>query len=159
MDSAYLRRLQAEILAREDCAELRVTPEMGKVPGAHAHDAQIARILNKAGWNAASRAVSCHLAKKLLIKRGKWRAIVLASQNSEHPAVESAYAAVALAEDARMDADFCDESAAPLMQPLVQHGLLDAEDVAALQALCLVPSAVTADEVSRALRGPWGDEA
>lgn len=159
MTPQFLRALQTEIQSRPECAAHMVTPDMGKVDGAYSKDKAIADILNAAGWGASSRAVPCHLAKKLLIKRGRWRAIVLASQDNEHAAVESAYAAVALAEDARMEADFCDASAAGLMSPLVSTGLLSVEDVAALQALCRVPSAVTVEQVSRALRGPWGDEA
>lgn len=98
-----------------------------------------------------SRAVPCHLAKKLLIKRGKWRGIVLASQNDQHAAVESAYSAVALAEDARMEADFCDESATALMQPLITSGLLSADDAAALQSMCTVPDPIPREAISRAL--------
>ena len=44
------------------------------------------------------------------------------------------------------------------MAGLVAAGLLSDADVAALRAMCTVPSAVTAADVSRALRGPWGDE-
>lgn len=158
MNPEYLRALQAEILARQDCAALRVTPDMGKVADAAQRDQQIAEILNAAGWGASSQPIPCHLAKKLLIKRGKWRAIVQASQNNDHPAVEAAYAAVSLAEDARMDADFKDAAAGPLLAGLVAAGLLSADDVSSLQAMCTVASNVTADHVSRALRGPWGDE-
>lgn len=158
MTATELRALQAAILARDDCAPHVVTNDMGKVPDGPAKDAAIADILNAAGYGASSRAVSCHLAKKLLIKRGRWRAITQAAQNDEHPAVEAAYAAVALAEDARMDADFMDESAGPLLAGLVATSLLSADDVAALRDLCAVPGRVTAADVSLALRGPWGDE-
>lgn len=188
MHAAYLRALQAEILGREDCANLRVLNEPkwlvppvveinydtgelevtdpGKanpawLPGDEvvARDLAIAGILNEAKWGATSREVQCHLAKKLLLVRGRWRGIVMAAQSADHPAVDSAFVAVELGNDPNMTADFCAPAAAALMQPLIDAGLLDAEDVAALQALCLVPSAVTADHVSRALRGPWGDEA
>lgn len=160
MDTAYLRALQAEIMGREDCAELRVTPDMGKVEGgSYARDLAIAGILNAAGWGATSREVQCHLAKKLLLVRGRWRGIVLAAQAADHPAADSAFTAIELGNDPNMTVDFYAPAAAALMQPLIDAGLLDAEDVAALQALCRVPSAVTADHVSRALRGPWGDEA
>ena len=159
MTPTHLRALQSAILADADCAAHVVTNDMGKVPDAPAKDRAIADIMNAKGWGMTSQSIPCHLAKKLLIKRGKWRAIVLASQDAQHPAVEAAYAAVALAEDARMDADFNDASAGPLMAGLVATGLLSADDVSALQAMCTVPSNVTAADVSLALRGPWGDEA
>lgn len=160
MTPAYLRALQAAILADADCATSVHTNEMPKISGPEAAvwDATIAAVLNAKGWGAGSRAVPCHLAKKLLIKRGRWRAIVRAAENDAHPAVEAAYAAVALAEDARMEADFKDAAAEPLLTALVSSGLIGGEDRAALEAMSTVASAVTGAEVSRALRGPWGDE-
>lgn len=156
--TTHLRALQSAIQSDPECMALAVTPAMGKVEGgAYVQDKAIAGILNTKGYGSTSRAVSCHLAKKLLIKRGKWRAIVLAAANDQHQAVEAAYAAVALAEDARMDADFNDAAAGPLLAALVASGLLDDTDSAALRAMCRVPSNVTADQVSLALRGPWGD--
>lgn len=158
MTPAHLRALQSAIQSDPECMALAVMPALGKVEGgAYAQDKAIATILNGKGYGTSSRAVSCHLAKKLLIKRGKWRAIVRASEDDEHAAVEAAYAAVALAEDARMDADFNDAAAGPLLAALVVSGLLDDTDSAALRAMCRVPSNVTADQVSLALRGPWGD--
>lgn len=158
MTPQELRALQSAIAANPAAAALAVTPEMGKVADGPARDRQVAELMRAAGFGAGSKAVPCHLAKKLLIKRGRWRGIVLASQDAQHAAVESAYAAVALAEDARMEADFCDASAAGLMAPLISTGLMSADDAAALQALCRTAYTVTAEDVSRALRGPWGDE-
>ena len=160
MSPAYLRSLQAAILASAECAPFVHTNDMPKISSVEAveKDGAIAAILNAAGWGATSRAVPVHFAKKHLIKRGKWRAIVLASQQADHPAIEAAYAAVALAEDARMDADFLDASAGPLLEALVAADLIDNADRAALRDMCRVPSAVTAADVSRAVRGPWGDE-
>lgn len=160
MTPDYLRALQAAILAHPEAAALAITNDMPKVAAAEAapRDAEVARLMREAGFGSGSHAVSCHLAKKLLIKRGKWRAIVQAAHNDRHPAVEAAYAAVALAEDARMDADFNDTAAAPLLAGLVAASLLDAADVAALSAMCKTDSTVTSADVSRALRGPWGDE-
>ena len=160
MTPAYLRALQAAILADANCQPHVHTNDMPKIPGAEAaaKDAAIAGILNGKAWGAASRPVPAWQAKKWLIKRGKWRAIVLAANNDQHPAVDAAYAAVALAEDARMDADFLDPAADPMLDALVASGLIDAQDRAGLEAMCRTASAVTASEVSRALRGPWGDE-
>lgn len=148
--------LRAAILADPACAALAVLLEHGKVPGgAHAQDAQIAQIMRAAGWGASSRAVPTHLAKKLLIKRMRWLGIKRAAVDDTHPAQAAAFAAVELAEDARMDADFGDPSAAGLMAPLLQAGLLTADDVDALRTMCRGESTVSAADVSRALRGPW----
>lgn len=159
MTPQYLRALQAEIQGNEACAPF-ITPSQPKVDlaVARANDQAIADLLNEAGWGARSRAVPCHVIKKLLIKRGRWRGIVLAAGNSEHAAVEAAYAAVALAEDPRMDADLLDEAATPLVNALLGSGLINDEDRELMLALCRVESAVTAEEVGRAIRGPWGDE-
>ncbi len=158
MTPAYLRALQSAIQASDECAALAVTPDMGKVQGAYERDRAIADILNASGWGATSAAVESWKAKKLLIKRGKWLGIVRAADNDAHPAQAAAFAAVELANDARMTADFQDADAAPLMAGLKAAGLLSDSDVDALRAMCIVPSNVTADHVSRALRGPWGDE-
>lgn len=119
-----------------------------------AGDQAIADILNASGAFDTSMPVPAWMAKRALIKRGRWRGIVLASQNASHPAVEAAYAAVALAEDARMDADFLDPLAAPLMAALVATGLMTADDRALLESMSRRPSAITAQDVSRAVRGP-----
>lgn len=160
MTPAYLRALQAAILGSPDASKFAVTNAMGKVPAdeARAADQAVADILRTQGFGASSKAVPAWHAKRMLIKRGKWRGIVLAANDDQHPAVEAAYAAVALAEDARMDADFLDPAAAPLLDALVATGLLSADDAQALRDMSATPSAVTAADVSRALRGPWGDE-
>ena len=157
MTPEFLRSLQAAIMANPDAKALAVTPDDPK-QNAFEADKAIAAIMTAAGFGRTSKAVDCSLAKKLLIKRMRWRAIVKAAADDSHPAVESAYAAVALAEDARMTADFRDPAAAVLLGPLVTAGLLAADDVAALQAMSDVQPTITADQVSRALRGPWGDE-
>lgn len=125
------------------------------VAEAFAKDQAIADVINASGLYAQSCAVPAWHAKKLLIKRGRWRAIVLAAQNDAHQAVEAAYAAVALADDARMDADFMDPAAAALMGALVESGLIDGADRASVEALSRRPSSITAADVSRAIRGPW----
>lgn len=164
-DTTFLRSLQAFILADKDCADYVITNETELPPKeerpprySYTMDNKVAEIVNGKGFASGSKSVPCHLAKKLLIKRGRWRGIVSASNDPSHPAVDAAFAAVALAEDPRMDADFCDPGAAPLLDQLVEHGLLSDPDKESLKALCRTPSAITADEVSRALRGPWGDE-
>lgn len=160
MTPEYLRALQAAILASPECTPLAITPDMGKVPAdeARQRDQAVADIMREQGFGAGSRAVPAWQAKRQLIMRGKWRGIVLAAKDDNHPAVDAAYAAVALADDARMDADFCDPTAVPLIGALVATGLLSDDDAQMLRDMSATPSAVTAADVSRALRGPWGDE-
>lgn len=160
MSPDYLRALQAAILASPDCKALVITNDMGKVPAdeARQRDQAIADLMRAQGFAAGSRAVPAWQAKRQLIMRGKWRGIVLASKDDAHPAVNAAYAAVALADDARMDADFCDPTAAPLIGALVATGLLSDDDAQMLREMSATPSTVTAADVSRAMRGPWGDE-
>ena len=52
-------------------------------------------------------------AKRYLIKRGKWRAIVDASSNPLHPAREACMVAVDLAETDSMWANFADPTRRP----------------------------------------------
>lgn len=160
MDSQRLRALQAAILADEACAAYVITADAPKVPAAQAaaQDQAIADLMNEAGFGVSSQAVPAWWAKKYLIKRGRWRGIVAASQDDNHPAVDAAYAAVALAEDARMDADFLDPAAGPLQAALIATGLMDADDRGVLEAMSRTDCLVTAADVSLALRGPWGDE-
>lgn len=155
-----LLELRAAILSGPHataCAPYVHSNDMPKITSAEAHakDQAIADILNDSGTYAASVSVPAWQAKKLLIKRGRWRAIVMAAADVQHPAIEAAYAAVALAEDARMDADFLDQAAAPLLAALVAANLLSAGDRAALEALSRRASTITAAEVSKAVRGPW----
>lgn len=160
MTPTYLRALQAAILASPACAEHVIDNSAGKVPAdeARAKDQAIADIMRAEGFGVGSRAVPAWHAKRALIKRGKWRGIVLASQDAQHPAVEAAYAAVALAEDARMDVDFCDPAVRPLLDALIATGLITSQDAQDLHNMSATDSTVTAADVSRALRGPWGDE-
>lgn len=160
MTPEYLRALQAAILASQACAEHVITNDAPKAAAdqARAADQAIADIMRAEGFGAGSRAVPAWQAKRTLIKRGRWRGIVMASQNDAHPAVEAAYAAVALAEDSRMDADFLDPAVGPLLASLVAAGLLSEQDRDDLESMSRTDSTVTAADVSRALRGPWGDE-
>ena len=90
MTPTYLRALQAAILASPACAEHVIDNSAGKVPAdeARAKDQAIADIMRAEGFGVGSRAVPAWHAKRALI--GKWRGIVLASQDAQHPAVEGA---------------------------------------------------------------------
>lgn len=182
------RLLQAAILANPACAEwitldqpkwltppvfgpdpenpgheVLITPGVPNpdhVPAAVARqrDAQIARLMTQSGFGAASRQVPCHEFKKFLLVAKRWRGIKEAAADAHHPAADEALAAVELADDARMTADMRDPKAAPMLNKLVETGLLSAADRQALEAMCLQPANVTPEQVSLALRGPWGDE-
>lgn len=149
--------LQSIILAREDCATLRITPDMPKVDGqtAYQQDKAIADILNAAGIGAGTQEVEAWRAKRYLIKRLKWRAIVDAAGNQGHEARPAAQVAVDLAESPNMMANFLDADVASMWAALVGTGLVSAAERDEIQSWCRTPSNITADQVSRALRGPW----
>lgn len=154
----YLSRLKAAIDADPGCAPYAHSNDMPKIDGAEAFakDSAIANRLNALGAFAGHRQVATSEAKKLLIRRGKWRGLVEAAASTVPSAArEAARAAVDMADDERMTIDTLDAEATPMVAALVSAGLLSAADRAALEDLCRTPSAVTADEVSRALRGPW----
>lgn len=159
MTPEFLRALQAAIKADPACAALAVTPEMGKVEGgAYESDKAIADRLNAADYATGSAEVPAWWAKRLLIKLGKWVDIEDAAADRAHPARKAAASAVSLATSADMRVNFLDPASGPLMDGLLAAGLMDADDKAALEAMSRTPSNITADQVSRALRGPWGDE-
>lgn len=159
MTPQFLRELQSAIQANPACAALAVTPEMGKVEGgAYESDKAIADILNAADYATGTAEVPAWWAKRLLITRGKWVDIEDAAVDRSHPARKAAASAVSLATSADMRVNFLDPASGPLMDGLIAAGLMDADDKADLEALSRTPSNITADQVSRALRGPWGDE-
>lgn len=159
MTPAFLRSLQSAIQADPACAALAITPEMGKVEGgAHEADQAIADLLNAADYATGSAEVPAWWAKRMLINRGKWVDIEDVAAERAHPARKAAASAVSLATSSDMRMNFLDPASGPLMDGLIAAGLMDADDKAALEAMSRTPSNITADQVSRALRGPWGDE-
>lgn len=160
MTPIFLRALQAAIMARPACVALAITPEMGKVPVEQAVEAdrQIAALLNADGYAAGSQEVPAWWAKRLLAKRGKWVDIEDAAADRAHPGRKAAATAVALAESQPMQINFLDPASGPLMEGLIAAGLMSADDRQALEDMSRTDSQITADQVSRALRGPWGDE-
>lgn len=165
MTPQYLRALHAAIMADAECAPMAVTPAMGKVPGgAYAQDKAIADILRGKRWfgpgESPSRSILASEARNVLLTHGLWRAIVRkAAEDGDTPLHEACWNAVELAKSdtARFDA-FVPRSAG-LLHVLVEGDLCTEAARAELQALCTNEPTVTAAEVSRALRGPWGDEA
>ena len=120
-------------------------------------DQAIANILNAEGYAVTSKPITGSLAKKELVLRERWRLIEKAADDDQHKAVEAAFSLLAIAADDKLAVDFQTDGA-KLLADLLDAELIDADDQAAVQALCVVPSAVTAADVSLALRGPWGDE-
>ena len=151
------RQLQAEILLREDCAPHVHTNDMPKIRGveAYAKDQTIADILNGAGVGTGTQEVEAWKAKRYLIKRLKWRAIVEAADNLAHPARPAEQVAVDLAESPNMMANFLDPEAAAMWAALVAENLVTTAERDEIQSWCRTPSTITAAQVSNALRGPW----
>lgn len=155
---SWLRALQSAILADADLAALAVLPEHGKVADYMARDGAIAQALRDRGYGSTSRSVLASEARNVLLRNLKWRAIVRAAANDAHPATDLCFAAVELAENAAATIDTLSPKVQAMLVALQAAGLIDADDRAELEALCRVPSTVSAADVSRALRGPWGDE-
>lgn len=153
MTPQYLRPLQAAILDHPEAAALAITNDTPKVAAAEAaqRDAEVARLMREAGFGAMTRAAAGSAALSTLLARGRWP-LFMRSSSAE------AAATVTLSVTAGVEFDWATPVGRELSAGLVAQGLLDDADVAALEALCVVPSSVTAADVSRALRGPWGDE-
>lgn len=164
MDATYLRALQAAIMADAECAALAVTPENGKVPGgAYAQDKAIADILRRQRWfgpgQPASHSIGAAEARNILLTHGLWRPIVRkAAEDGTTPLHDACWDAVELAksDSARIDAYL--PRVALLLDLLMSEGMCTAEARAELEAACANDPPVSAADVSRALRGPWGDE-
>src|SRR5690606_33687982 len=125
-----LPALKAAILASPEASKLAVTNDSGKVPSAEARaaDQAIADAMRAQGFGAASKAVPAWARQAHAHQARQVAGIALAAADPQHPAVEAAYAAVALADDARMDADFQDPSARPLLEALIATGLISSQD-------------------------------
>lgn len=92
-------------------------------------------------------------AARFFIKRGKWRGLVNAAADAEHPARLAAQAAVDMASVAGMRIDLADPDPATvaMWQGLVQTGLVAASERDELQSWCLVPDPITDGQVAAAL--------
>lgn len=128
-----------------------------------ARDSAIAEILRGKNWlgpdEATSRSVLAAEARNVLLRRLKWRPIVRKAEEAGESLVhDAAWSAVQIANNAAATIDTRSEPVQRLLDALQQGGLIDAGDREDLEALCAVKSTVTTEAVSRALRGPWGDE-
>lgn len=133
-------------------AEIRAAIAASPALQALGHDTQAIADALSVG-RTRSQEVEAWRAKKLLIKAGKWRGIAAAAADPANPATNAAYAAMALAESASMQIDFCDPVSSALMGGLIAAGLITAAERDALVALSTVADPVTHTQVGAALAG------
>lgn len=152
MTPQFLRALQAEINASPACAEHVHTNDMPKISGAEAlaKDQAIADIINV----GRTRPKAFEIGKGTIVE-----VLGLAGANAFLDIIDgdSTYRHVKhLLQDGRLRVDSA--LVEQLVQGFIQAGVISANGGAALLALGREPDPVTAAEVSRAVRGPWGDE-
>lgn len=135
MDSKVLRELQQVILANAECAPFVHTNEMPRVASARDKDQAIADILNRMGVVAETRRAEASDVRRVLILHGAWR-------NAPADLEDMVLAG--------LSADYIKEAAHLL------DDMLNPDAAAAVRQLCRVP--ISWELVSRAVRGPWGDE-
>lgn len=166
MTPELLRRLETAIYENDACAPFVHTNDMPRPTreepdptpeepdrvrvvrlGVRDKDQRIADILNDAGVVGTTRPAEAADVHRVLILRGAWRALRDSGQA----------AALALIDliDAKLAVDY-HTAGAHILDDLVRLGVLAAGDRTAVLALCRAP--ITAELVSRAVRGPWGDE-
>lgn len=93
---------------------------------------------------------------RYLVKRSKWRGIVAASNDPQHPATLAAQAAVDLAtgpEGMRIDMADGSPETAGMLNGLVATGLITAAQRDEMVAWCKVPRSVTWQQVHDAMQG------
>lgn len=160
MDYAVLR---AEILGRPDTAPLAVTPDMPKDSAAPAKDRQIAALLSEGRTRVAPREVGdgevslalgipagpLFLYQLELAATTQPPADATQEQITQHAVARQAWRSL---EKAAFDVGRADVRAA--LDAFVGV-LLTADEAASIKALADQPETITADQVSRALRGPW----
>lgn len=176
MNAKHLRALQAAILADQDCAfyvHTNADPsridvlvdgviQIQKV-NAYPKDKAIAEILRAKRWfgpdESPSRSILAVEARNVLLVHGHWRAIARkAAEDGDTQVHDAAWDAYELAKSDAARIDACLPRVAAMLDVLVDAGLCSTEARDELRALCTNNPTVTADHVSRALRGPWGDE-
>jgi len=168
MTPAFLRSLQTAILASEACAQHVHTNDMPKISSVEvaAKDKAIADIISVGRTRLRSR---------LITDRGVISALGTQAGDAFLTAIE-AFAVADLAAEHPMKADQAgikrvlswlksdagielgDPQTQFLLGVFAQLGIVTANSAAVIRALGTEPDPVSAAEVSRALRGPWGDE-
>lgn len=160
MDYAALR---AEILARPDCAPLAVTPDMPKDAAAPAKDRQIAALLSAGRARVDSRLVGDgEVSLALGIPAGPVFLYQLEQSAKTQPASDATAEQIAQHAVARQAWRSLEKAALDVGRAEVRAALdmfvgvlLTAEQAEAVKGLAMQPDIVTAEQVSRALRGPW----
>jgi len=135
MAESIYRRLQRAILADDACAPHVHTNEMPRLTSARDKDQAIADILNRMGVVAETRRAEASDVRRVLILHGAWR-------NAPADLEDMVLAG--------LSADYIKEAAHLL------DDMLNPDAAAAVRQLCRVP--ISWELVSRAVRGPWGDE-
>lgn len=164
MTPQFLRALQSAILANADCAQYAVTNDMPKVPGpeAVARDRAIAEIMSAGRTRLAPTRIG-ELGVLAKYPGGPVAADLVLGKLEAYASAAAQYSrlvARALRGLASADGlDFGDASTQAMLHVIDADGVIDATEAAALRGLALVPDPISPDQVSRALRGPWGDEA
>lgn len=152
MTPQFLRALQALILANEACAQYVHTNDMPKISGQEAYlkDKAIADIVSV----GRTRTKPTEIGKGTIIE-----VLGLSTGNAFLDAVDGTADlrhVKHLLTEGRLRVD--SPMVATLLAGFVEAGLLNQGQADALLALGREPDPYTADQVSRALRGPWGDE-
>lgn len=152
MTPQFLRDLQTAILTSEPCAQYVHTNDMPKISSteAAAKDKAIADIISV----DRTRPKAFEIGKGTIVE-----VLGLAGANAFLDIIDgdATYRHVKhLLQDGRLRVDSA--LVVQLVQGFMQAGVISANGGAALLALGREPDPVTAAEVSRAVRGPWGDE-
>lgn len=164
MNTAELRALQAAILASAACAPHVITNGMPKVPSAEAAaaDRAIAEIISAGRTRIAPTRIG-ELGVLARYPSGPIDADAVLSKLEAYSVAGSPLSSLvarALRGIRSPDGlDFGDTATQTMLAALGQSGgPLTAAEAQALASMASVPDPVTAADVSRALRGPWGDE-
>lgn len=116
----------------------------------------IADALSAGHEPGSSQEVEAWRLQRYLVKRSRWRGIVAAANDPQHPAMLAAQAAVDLAtgpEGMRIDLADGSLETAGMLQGLVLTGLLSTAQRDEMVDWCRVPRIVTWQQVSAAITG------
>lgn len=168
MTPAFLRALQTAILASEACAEFVHTNDMPKIGSAEvaAKDKAIAAIISTGRTRLRSRMITDRgVISALGTQAGDAflsaiEAFALADLPAVHPLKADQAGIKRVLAWLKSDGgiELGDPQTQFLLGVFAQLGIVDANSAAVIRALGQEADPVSASEVSRALRGPWGDE-
>lgn len=152
MTPQFLRALQTLINNTPACAQYVHTNDMPKISGieAKAKDQAIADIVNMGRTRPKAYEIGKGTIVEVLGLPGANAFLDIIDGDSTYRHVKH------LLQDGRLRID--STLVVNLVQGFMQANVISAEGGAALLALGREPDPVSAAEVSRAVRGPWGDE-